>query len=87
MKNIIETELALKMSAAILLKKGEISTRNIRAFPFLSDDFDTNLIINSLLRLYDTELIRNKISSSPFLEWEEIIRLRRNRPETRNLTK
>jgi hypothetical protein len=79
MKNITETMLALKMSAAILLKKGEISTRDIRAFPFLSEDFDANLIVNSLLRLYDTELVCNKISSNPFLEWEEVILLRRNR--------
>ncbi len=81
MKNIKETKLALNISAAILLKKGEISTKDIQAFPFLSQDFDTNLIVNSLLSLYDAELICNKISSKPFLEWEEIIRLRRNPSE------
>ena len=81
MKNIIETKLALNVSAAILLKKGEISIKDIRAFPFLGDDFDANLIVNSLLKLYDTELICNKISSKPFLEWEEIIRLRRKLPK------
>jgi hypothetical protein len=81
MKNIRETKLALNISAAILLEKGEISTKDIQAFPFLSQDFDTNLIVHSLLSLYDAELICNKISSKPFLEWEEIIRLRRNSPE------
>ena len=46
MKNIRETKLALNVSAAILLKKGEISTKDIRAFPFLGDDFDANLIVS-----------------------------------------
>lgn len=78
MKNIIKKRLALNISAAILLKKGEISTRDIRSFPFLSNDFDASLIVNSLLRIYDAELICNKVSSEPFLKWEEVIRLRRN---------
>jgi hypothetical protein len=86
MKNIMETKLALNISAAILLKKGEISTKDIRSFSFLSNDFDTSLIVNSLLRLYDAELVCNKISSKPFLEWEEIIRLRKF-PEHHSLEK
>ena len=86
MKKIIEKKLALNISAAILLKKGEISTRDIRSFPFLSNDFDASLIVNSLLRLYDAELVSNKISSKPFLEWEEVIRLRKF-PEYHSLEK
>ncbi len=81
MKNIAETKLALNLSAAILLKKGEISTKDIRSLPFLDEDFDTNLVVNSLLKLYDAELICNKISSKPFLEWEETIRLKRKPQE------
>ncbi len=77
MTNIIETKLALKLSAAILVKNGEISTKDIRSLPFLSRDFDADLIVNSLLKLFDAELICNKISSKPFLKWEEVIRLKK----------
>jgi len=81
MKNILETKLALNISAAILLKKGQISTMDIRSLPFLSRDFNVSVVVNSLLRLYDAELICHKISSKPFLKWGETIRLKRKPPE------
>lgn len=77
---IAETKLVLSISAAILLKQGEISTEDIRSFSFVSQDFNAKPVIDSLLRLYDTELICNKVSSKPFLKWEETIRLRQ-RPQ------
>jgi len=85
MKDIQESKLALHISAAMLLKNGEISRTDIRSFPFLSRDFNTDLIVRSLLRLFDAELVCNKVSSTPFLKWEEIIRLRKKRQKQPSL--
>ncbi len=76
MSDYKEKNLALYISANILIKKGEISTKDINSLPFLSENFDSNLIISSLLKMYDAELISNKVSSKPFLRWEETVRLK-----------
>lgn len=79
MTKIAETKLALNISAAILLKNGEVSMDDISALPFLSEDVDVNLVVDSLLKFYDAELFCNKIASTPFLKWETVVRLK-NRP-------
>ena len=81
MNNILELKRALNISAAILLKKGEISTEDIRSLPFLKKDVDIYVIVKSLLKLFDAELTCNRVSSKPFLIWEETIRLKSRQPQ------
>lgn len=76
MGNIREIKLAINISAVILLKKGEISLDDIRSLPFLREGFKADLIVDSLLGMFDAELVCNKIASHPFLAWEEVIRLK-----------
>jgi hypothetical protein len=76
MRKIDEQKLALSIAAVVLLRDGEISTDDIRSLPFLSDDFDARLIVDSLLELFDAEVFNRKLSSSPFLRWEQVIRLK-----------
>ena len=76
MDKITQESQALRISSMLLLKNGEISSLDIKALPFLNNDFDVQIVIEALLRLYDVELISKKHSSGSLLNWEEIVRLR-----------
>lgn len=76
MRKINEEKVALKISAILLLKNGEISIKDIRSIPFLKEDFNVKIIVNTLLKLYDSELVTKKIPSDSFLQWEEVIQLK-----------
>jgi len=70
-------EIGFRCASALLLYKGQIAVRDIQALPFIENDSQTELIIEALKQRYDVEIKSEKISSWPFLEWDEIIRLRR----------
>jgi hypothetical protein len=80
MTKINEEKLALTIAGALLLKNGEVSIEDIQSFPFLSQEINAQTIAGFLLGLYDAELVSKKISSSPFLRWEQVISLNK-RPE------
>lgn len=65
--------LALRLSASLLLKNKAISISDIKAFPFLDEDFDLNPIIENLLSSFRARLEQYKISSFPIPEWDEKI--------------
>lgn len=75
MESLLEYQTALKIASAILIKKGEVSLGEIEAFPFIDRDFDPQIIANALKQMYDVEVISRKISSFPYMQWDNIIRL------------
>ncbi len=77
MEKIREEKLALRISAAILIQNGEISIDEIQSLPFLTSDINVRRIADSLVRLFGAELVCKKISSHPFLRWEETIQLKK----------
>lgn len=76
MKELQVEKLGLRISAVILLRKGEISIEDINSLPFVESDRSARIIADSLLKLFDADVVCKKISSSPFLKWEESIFLR-----------
>jgi len=73
----IELEKAgLKIVTALLFRYGEISVESIRALPFLTRPGDSEMIIQTLLELFDVEIYKRKIPSYPIPEWEQVIRLK-----------
>lgn len=76
MGKVDEQKLALRIAATLLVGHGEVSLEDIKSLPFLGRDFNVRIIADSLLTMYDAELISKKIPSSSFLRWEEVIRLK-----------
>jgi hypothetical protein len=74
--NIDLQKAGLKIVTALLFRYGEISIESIRALPFLTRPGDSDLIIKTLLELFDVEIYRRKIDSYPIPEWEPVIRLK-----------
>ncbi len=75
MDNISEYQKVLKIASAILTKKGQVSLQDISALPFIDKDFDIQVISNALKQMFDVEIINKKSSSTPYMQWENIVRL------------
>lgn len=69
------TSLAIKIAAAVLKQKGEISVSEIKAIPFLPFEEAADAVVDYLLRHYKAELHQVRVESKPMLRWEQFIRL------------
>lgn len=76
MNTIEHKRFSLGLAAAILLKKGKVSVEDIHSLPFIDDHRDHRAIIESLLSLYDAEIVSQQISSTPYPKWEEVVQLK-----------
>lgn len=65
----------LVVALGILKKDGKISVEQIRAIPLIEEE-DVARIISVIRKLFYIEIITEKVSSEPYLEWNRVIRLK-----------
>ncbi len=72
-KTLKKMNLTLNIVREILRKNGEISENQIKAIPFLNKE-ESEIIFNSLIiSIPHARVNVEKISSSPYLEWDRKI--------------
>lgn len=69
--------IGLKLAGALLLHRGELSTRDLRAMPFFTSPNQIETVIEFLIRTFSAEIYSKRVASYPIPEWEQVIRLRR----------
>ena len=68
--------ISVKIASALLVHRGEISTKDIEAIPFINNSKNANKTLTILANTFNVEIRSRKISSSPIPEWEQIVRLK-----------
>lgn len=69
-------EVAIQIAATLLKQKGELSIRDIKAIPFLSNSQEVTKVIEYLVSHFHGEVYQKKVSSRPIARWEKFIRIR-----------
>lgn len=69
------SDAGMKISAALLRHRGEITEDEIKAIPFISET-EATLIIKEIIGNFNVEVVTKKTRTKPFLEWTKIIRLK-----------
>lgn len=72
-------EVAIQVAAILLKQKGELSIRDIKAIPFLSNSQEVTRVIEYLVSHFHGEVYQKKVSSRPIARWEKFIRIRSER--------
>ena len=54
------TELATKLTAALLLQHGELALRDIKALPFIASDRHALAVANRLLETFDVDIVQRQ---------------------------
>lgn len=67
---------AVRLAAAILKEKGEISLDEIAAIPFVDGSDDVTEVLRRLADIFAIEIRQKKVQSSPLLRWEQVVRIK-----------
>ncbi len=69
-------DVATKLAAALLLKRGEISLSDIEALPLVDDEQEARRVASQLSEIFDTYRRQSQISGTDGTPDEEVIVLR-----------
>ena len=67
--------ISLKLAAALLLQKGELTISDIRALPFVDSEEFAKVIAFSLQNRFNAEWGQRKIQTSGVSHWEDVLLL------------
>ena len=67
------THISIRLAAALLLQRGEISISDIQALPFVENDDAVKVIVESLSSIYHVERCQYRAATH---KWEDILRIR-----------
>lgn len=66
-------DITTRLVALLLMHKGELSRGDIAALPWIEDEDEVELIMSTLLREADVELLQRRVQSASIPEWEDVI--------------
>ncbi len=69
-------DVGLRVAAALLLHKKEITVGDIRAMPFFSNADQVKCAVEYLMQNFNVRRYSRQVATYPMLEWEEVISLR-----------
>jgi hypothetical protein len=70
------TKAAIRIAAALLKQRGELSISDIKAIPFLSSPQQVTTVVEYLVSNLHGEIYRKKVSTQPISRWEQFIRIK-----------
>jgi len=70
------TKAAIRVAAALLQQRGELSISDIKAIPFLFTPDEVETVVEYLISHLHGEIYQKKVSSRPISRWEQFIRIK-----------
>lgn len=70
------TKAAIRVAAALLQQRGELSINDIKAIPFLFTPDEVETVVEYLISHLHGEIYQKKVSSRPISRWEQFIRIK-----------